>query len=290
MFSFGNYYQNPILQANWNPYFVSFDPTDTYNLPSLFTHGIPRYDSENYNIFAFTPSLEFPYIPPANFHLPNNPFAFLDYNTTPTNTFRPYPLDDPIPYQTGIELSNNPFAFLNQETAKRTNGVISGNGSKSIRTRKVGNRVAQEVLPGKEVLTIGKGIKLDSLKQDMKVKLVQLSEKASSMGYTLVVSDAFRTHQQQIDAKRRKPKLAATPGKSPHEYGAGIDIALYDKNGKQVNIANLPEFSNYAKSLGLTWGNDWNSKKEPWHFELANWRSRSDIAPEYRRYNNASIA
>ena len=55
MFSFGNYYQNPILQTKWNPYFVSFDPTNTYNLSSLFTLGIPRYDSENYNIFAYSP-------------------------------------------------------------------------------------------------------------------------------------------------------------------------------------------------------------------------------------------
>ena len=74
-------------------------------------------------------------------------------------------------------------------------------------------------------------------------------------------------------------------------YGANYGyIALYDKNGNQVNIANIPEFADFAKSIGLAWGNDWTSKKEPWHFELANWRTRSDIAPEYRRRNNTAIA
>ncbi len=300
MLSFGDYYlQNPISQLSWNSYPASCNVANNYCLPSVFTTRLPNFDLGDLSLYTYTPPTNFGYIPPIQIYSGGyNPFGFLDLitkNTTGTNGYRPFPLDDPIPYQTYFEISNNPFAFL--DTRINNNGIYATNpfgyldtkSTSNIRTRKVGNRVAQEILPGKEILTIGKGINLTSLKRDMKVKLVQLSEKAKTMGYTLVVSDAFRTQEQQIAAKQNKPELAATPGKSPHEYGAGIDIALYDKNGKQVNIATVPEFSDYAKSIGLEWGNDWKSKKEPWHFQLANWQTRSDIGPEYRK-RNSSIA
>ena len=293
MLSFGEYYlrNNPINQSNWNPYLVSFDLNNSLNLPYILTHGIPKYTSDNWNIFSFTPPLEFGYIPPINYgfqQIAFNPFAFLTQTTTNNNSNNPFGFITGIPSFITYNPSENPFSFLNNRTKNSNTGTTQITSTN--RTRKVGQRVAEEILPGKEVLKIGNGINLSSLNKDLKVKLVRLSEKAEQLGYTLVVSDGFRTHEQQIAAKRNKPRLAATPGKSPHEYGAGIDIALYDKNGKQVNIANIPEFADFAKSIGLAWGNDWTSKKEPWHFELANWRTRSDIAPEYRRRNNTAIA
>ena len=296
VWSLNNFYTQSL-----NPYWNGFNshlflPSFSSIPSSIFNFGTPRYDVFNSNILGYTPPTNFSYIPQLN-----NPFSYMgSLNFTPQFT-------TPQFYTSGLRTgsnytTNNMFGFLTtmrapSSTSSRTPIIPTAtptatatSASAPIRTRKVGNRVAQEVLPGKEVLTIGSGIKLGLLKNDLKVKLVQLSEKANSLGYTLVVSDAFRTHEQQIDAKRRKPQWAATPGKSPHEYGAGIDIALYDKNGKNVNIANVDGFGSYARSIGLEWGNDWKSKKEPWHFQLANWRTRSDIAAAYRQRNNIATA
>lgn len=290
MFSFGEYYlQRPItnIDLNWNPYPINFDLNNSFNLPPLLTYGVPRYDSNNFNVFAFTPPIEYGYIPQTNYNSQQNtynPFVFLEPKNTNVGAGFTNPFAFLNPTQTySSQGFDNPFAFLN------TRSTATSKTSTKNKTRKIGKRVAEEILPGKEVLKIGNGVNLSSLNRDLKVKLVRLSEKAKELGYTLVVSDGYRTHEQQIAAKRNKPRLAATPGKSPHEYGAGIDIALYDRNGNQVNIANVPQFTDFAKTIGLSWGNDWKSKKEPWHFELANWRTRSDIGPEYRR-RNSSIA
>lgn len=257
MFVMGlNNYNNPFLN-NWYNMPVSFDPF-AFQLPPLLQFGVPRYDSNNWNFFGFTPPTNFCITPSLNYNTFNfyNPFSFLNGHYTQT--------------------TNNPFDFLNTSQSSSTSRTQNAG-----KTKKKGNYVSEEILSGKEVLKLGNGVNLNNLKQDLKNILVRLDKKAKELGYTLVVSDGYRTHAQQIEAKRNKPSLAATPGKSPHEYGAAIDIALY-KDGKQVNIANVPEFSNFAKQIGLSWGNDWKSKKEPWHFELAQWRNRSDIAPEYR--------
>jgi hypothetical protein len=43
-------------------------------------------------------------------------------------------------------------------------------------------------------------------------------------GAQLVITDAGRTHAQQVALKKAKPGLAATPGKSWHEAGRAIDV------------------------------------------------------------------
>lgn len=47
-------------------------------------------------------------------------------------------------------------------------------------------------------------------------------------GHVVYVTDGYRTREQQIDVKRRKPQLAADPGHSLHERGAAVDLEPHD--------------------------------------------------------------
>ena len=158
--------------------------------------------------------------------------------------------------------------------------TTSSSSGKSIKTRLV------EISSG-YCVKAGSWVNTDGLKSYMREKIVMLDKKAKELGYTLVLIDGFRSHATQAAAKRRKPKLCASPYKSAHEYGVAVDIALY-KNGKKVSDIKreVPEFGNYAQSIGLEWGAGWNSKYEPWHFNMKKWTELADVKGEYRRLNH----
>lgn len=168
-----------------------------------------------------------------------------------------------------------------QSATTRTASTASNTTQKSTPSSLKASGVVCKEVNGYKVNTF-RYTNLQGLRADMKEKVVAMSKKAEQLGYTMVISDGFRSHEQQATAKKKKPTLCAAPGKSAHEYGAAIDIALYDKNGKQISVKYVKEFANYAtQTLGLGWGQNWQSKKEDWHFELANYRN----LPEYRSYN-----
>ena len=144
---------------------------------------------------------------------------------------------------------------------------------------------AEEIKPGYYIKRFD-GVDIQGLKPRMKEILIKMNEKAKELGYDLVLSSAYRSHQKQKDLKRDMPTIAASPYKSAHEYGVAIDICLY-KNGKKVSVKDVPEFAQYSQSLGLTWGENWTKhKKEPWHFNLNGWQDLAEVRDEYRRLNN----
>lgn len=82
-------------------------------------------------------------------------------------------------------------------------------------------------------------------------------------GRPVSLTDGYRTRAQQEDLYRRKPGLAAPPGRSFHEKGLAIDV-----NFNGWSAADKNRFINYMKSVGFTWGGDFKRVKEPWHFGL----------------------
>lgn len=146
--------------------------------------------------------------------------------------------------------------------------------------------IKEEITPG-NYITKGKYLNVSNLKPYMKDALVKLDKKAKELGYTMAVIDGFRSHETQAAAKKKKPKLCAPAGKSAHEYGVAVDLALF-KDGKQVTdiYKVVPEFGRYAQSLGLEWGAEWKSKYEPWHFNFNNWQYLADVSGEYKRWNH----
>lgn len=73
--------------------------------------------------------------------------------------------------------------------------------------------------------------------------------KAAGLG-TFGITDGFRSYSQQVSVKKRKGRLAATPGRSVHGLGLASDLRLNSKqlawlkkNGGRYGLINLPSES-----------------------------------------------
>jgi peptidoglycan hydrolase-like protein with peptidoglycan-binding domain len=85
---------------------------------------------------------------------------------------------------------------------------------------------------------------------------------AREAGIDLTCTDSYRTFDQQVDLKKRKPDLSATPGRSVHGWGFAVDVS--------IGMPPKP----FGKSV-LRWleqngpPNGWflgRPKDEPWHW------------------------
>ena len=54
----------------------------------------------------------------------------------------------------------------------------------------------------------------------------QFRQAAQGAGIDLTLTDSYRDYDEQVDLKRRKPSLSATPGKSVHGWGFAVDVAV----------------------------------------------------------------
>lgn len=84
---------------------------------------------------------------------------------------------------------------------------------------------------------------------------------AAQDGVKLTLTDSYRSYELQVDVKRRKPNLAATPGKSNHGWGRAIDAS---------GAACKKWIQSNGYKFGWIWP-DWarptGSRPEDWHFE-----------------------
>ncbi|MCM1265089.1 MAG: M15 family metallopeptidase [Candidatus Gastranaerophilales bacterium] len=139
--------------------------------------------------------------------------------------------------------------------------------------KQLGGKVTQ--LPdGTEVLTFNY-TKVDQMQPEMVEKIKEFQRIADEMGMTFVISDGTRSVAESNAARARKGTFVAAGGKSPHNYGVAIDIALY-KDGKMVGGSEYTEYANRVKAEAhVDWGGDWGSygkKYETQHFQLASWK------------------
>ena len=265
---------NPFANSNSNVFEGYFGNINNFNFDTFnFNSGIPYNYSFMNNMANFYPSnFGFNFSSLASF-IPKLNFDFSGIFSNNTTGYV-YPQVTPL---AGAEKLFETPKLTKPETVTNINNV------------KVENISSKEVkINGTTVHKLG-GANLNDLQPDLKDSLVKLTQLADQHGYKLVVSDGHRSISEQADLKRRKPSLAATPGKSAHNYGCAIDIALYEKStSKQADITKLPWFYNYAKdTLGLAWGQDWkNHIKESWHFERKDWnKAGSDVYLAYCKQN-----
>lgn len=80
--------------------------------------------------------------------------------------------------------------------------------------------------------------------------------KAAGLG-TFGITDGFRSYDQQVALKKKKPDLAATPGKSIHGLGLAADLKLTAKQAEWLR-KNGEKFGIYAPIF----------EKESWHWQL----------------------
>lgn len=88
-------------------------------------------------------------------------------------------------------------------------------------------------------------------------------------GTPLCVTDSYRSYAAQVDVFKRKPTLAAVPGRSQHGWGLAVDLGCgAQRFGTEMDRwlrANAGQFGWYHPS----WADPGGSKPEPWHWEFA---------------------
>ena len=87
-------------------------------------------------------------------------------------------------------------------------------------------------------------------------------ELARGAGIDLTLTDSYRNFDQQVDLKRRKPSLSATPGKSVHGWGFAVDISI-GMPPKPFGQTVYEWFKANAPGIGWHLG---RPKDEPWHW------------------------
>ena len=93
-------------------------------------------------------------------------------------------------------------------------------------------------------------------------------------------TDAYRTYEEQVDVKRRKPTLAATPGKSNHGWGLAFDIKT--KEGDNTFKWMTENASRFGFKGPL------RNPYEPWHWEYVGGGSNRNNQQQVAKGSNAS--
>ncbi len=140
------------------------------------------------------------------------------------------------------------------------------------------------------------------LHPQLNYKLGLLLKKCKKKGIYLIVTEGFRSKEQQdmLYAKGRTvPGNIVTNARgssysSQHQWGIAFDIAMnYDIDGDGKvsddtwNIKGFQRVAKIAKSIGLGWGGDWKSFKDTPHFYLKKWGSTTaKLKQQYGTFEN----
>lgn len=107
-----------------------------------------------------------------------------------------------------------------------------------------------------------------TLREDATDALTEMNEDFKKEFNTdISITDSYRSYEEQVDIKERKPDLAATPGTSNHGWGLALDL------GGGINTWDSPErdwMVQNAETYGWVspeWAQPGNGKEEPWHWE-----------------------
>ncbi len=112
----------------------------------------------------------------------------------------------------------------------------------------------------------------------------ELIERAADKGIDVVITEGFRTIEEQEEIYERGRSedgdivTYAEGGESYHNYGLAIDFALRNKNGDIIwdteydgndnGDSDWMEVVDIAKELGFDWGGDWRRFKDYPHLQM----------------------
>jgi hypothetical protein len=113
-------------------------------------------------------------------------------------------------------------------------------------------------LPGEALRSVA-GVRLAP---DAAEAFARMLEQARGEGVTLAVTDGYRSYELQVDVKRRKGALAATPGTSKHGWGIAVDFDM-----RVTDFAWLRANAARYGWVHPAWARPGGSKPEPWHWE-----------------------
>ncbi|MEO6715216.1 MAG: M15 family metallopeptidase [Mycobacteriales bacterium] len=109
------------------------------------------------------------------------------------------------------------------------------------------------------------------LRADAAAAFGQLSRAyAGEFGRPMCVTDSYRTYYDQVDVKRRKPGLAATPGTSQHGWGLAVDLCDGVENAGSAANSWLHNNAGRFRFFHPRWADSGGGGPyEPWHWEFA---------------------
>jgi hypothetical protein len=90
----------------------------------------------------------------------------------------------------------------------------------------------------------------------------QLRTAAAGAGIDLTVTDSYRSFEQQVELKQRKPQWSATPGRSVHGWGFAVDVSV-GLPPKAFGNTVYEWLKANATQIGWHLG---RPKDEPWHW------------------------
>lgn len=102
----------------------------------------------------------------------------------------------------------------------------------------------------------------------------RLRSLAAAAGIDLTCTDSYRSLEHQVEAKKRKPKFTATPGRSVHGWGFAVDVSI-----NQPPQAFGQKVLGWLKENGPP--NGWHlgrPKDEPWHWVYRGVPGDPDVA------------
>lgn len=110
-------------------------------------------------------------------------------------------------------------------------------------------------------------------------------DREGDTGVHCLILSGTRTYAEQDELFRKIPKVTnARGGQSNHNFGIAFDIGLF-KGGKYLTGISKAENKAYsdfaaavkAANLGLEWGGDWVSFKDPPHYQFKTDKSLGQI-------------
>lgn len=183
-----------------------------------------------------------------------------DVSRSRSSSTAPSPAVQPVPTQ-DAELSavaGKPASGSSPEAVPGCDAVIPGEGEVE------NGRLTDEYL-----CRVGQGHKL---RPDAAAAFVALAEAYDAdRGRSLLdcVTDSYRSYEQQVDLKARKPYLAAAPGTSNHGWGVAIDLACGMDSYDSSLYGWLAQYGGDFGWENPPWAQPSGSKPEPWHWEYS---------------------
>ncbi len=112
------------------------------------------------------------------------------------------------------------------------------------------------------------------LKPELVQKVTRLISLAKSRGFSLVVTQGFRSIAEQnrlYALGRTKPGKIVTNargGQSNHNKGTAVDVAFVVNGEVTWNDSLYAKLGPWAAAVGLKWGGNWKHFKDKPHLEL----------------------
>jgi peptidoglycan LD-endopeptidase CwlK len=118
--------------------------------------------------------------------------------------------------------------------------------------------------------------RLAKVKPVLAEKCRALIAHAASEGFTLLVTQGFRSVEEQNKlyqigrrgVRGEKKVTNARGGQSNHNYGEAVDFAFVVNGEISWNEKLYQNLGRWARAVGLKWGGDWKSFKDFPHVEL----------------------